>query len=425
MRISSTFFNHRIFIAFATLFGVALTISSCAKKREASLAETDARTTHTVTEFKNLTLKVKTIQLGADVSTKIQNLESHSLNSTKTADFILYSSVDLSSVPENLQYMFKKLKVMAPANSVLTVQFDVDSSYLTAYKAAEEKLLNPIEKSLLKQSSLNSGRLPLFKYKITQFGVLEKERNEFQEQTAKLVLRKTEFEAATHIQISEFTQDRLTVDLSADARKQLTDLRNRSSIDNLVFSGKDLAAVSPLFSTSENSNYHVKIDNGQLLTSEVVNKNSVSSEQKLLPCHGVDVAGLDQASCGLLPAKVYALKFFEAVLKVEGEEIYGNEISFAEGSNSSSLIQITNPVEAQTTSVPEKIEAPSASAAPSSAPASSSSAPSSNPLSPAGTEAAPVKEVQQQTTPKPSELPEVETEKAILDSALISIQNKM
>ena len=311
MRISSTFFQNRIFGALVTAAVVAMIISSCAKKREASLAETDARTTHTVAEFKSLNLKVKTIQLTADAAGKIQPLESRDLNSTKTADFILYSSVDASSVPEGLQYMFKKLKVMAPANSVLTVQFDVDSTYLTAYKVAEEKLLNPVEKSLLKQSAVNSARIPLFKYKITQFGVLDRERNEFQEQTAKLVMRKTEFEEATHIQISEFTQDRLIVDLSADAKKQIADLRNRSSVDQLVFSGKDLAAVSSTISVREGSNYYVKIDGTQLKVSEVVDKNSlISDADKVQSCQGVDVAGLDQASCGLLPVGTYTLKFF-------------------------------------------------------------------------------------------------------------------
>lgn len=251
-------------------------VSACTKSRQAELPDETKADVFAISEFgttsdnSNYAIKAQAIEANAD-----------SLKSVKALDNS--SAVTLSSenvvAPDRLKFMFSNLPLSGQTSRQFKITFTIDKDFVTSYKvAASANDLTALEKNIsisLKEAQLISkaarasaielktlmasqktasaerelikagkqaGSLlvPIFKYKVDSYGVLERTKNELKESTAVLSVKKTEFKDATHIQLASRSDSRLLIGMSADQVKQMDQLFVESKIDNQVMTAAEL-----------------------------------------------------------------------------------------------------------------------------------------------------------------------------------------
>lgn len=251
-------------------------VTACTKTRQAELPDEAKTDIFAISDFgqvdENSQFSVKTSSMDQEVGS------AKSMKALDTSASNTLASEDVN-VPPRLKFMFNNLPVVSQAAAQYKVVFSVDKDYVTSYKmVSNAKDLTALEKSIaistqeaqllnqlmkassseikslsksLQQASASkmtirdgkkSGSLlvPMFKYKIESYGILERTKNELKESTSVLALKKTDFKDATHVQISARADNRLLVGMSADQLKEMNQLYDESKIDNLVMSVSDL-----------------------------------------------------------------------------------------------------------------------------------------------------------------------------------------
>ena len=251
-------------------------ISGCTKTRQAELPDDVKPNIFAKSDF-------ITPQESPYVATKELATASGDTTSMKALDSAQASvlSGDDVTVPDRLKFMFDKLPMSGQTTKQFKITFSVDKDFITSYKVVQSASeLTPLEKSLAiseqeaqliskaansasKDSSAimvarkaaiadrdlikmgkKAGNLlvPMFKYKIEGFGILERTKNELKESTSILGLRKTDFASATHIQITSLPESRLLIGMNADQIKEINQLFVESKIDNQLTTAGELQA---------------------------------------------------------------------------------------------------------------------------------------------------------------------------------------
>ncbi len=186
-----------------------------------------------------------------------------------------------AQVPSEVKFMFENLPLVSKASRDFKVTFSIDRQHITAYKVVEAgQTLTTFEKNiavtareveiisnLSRSTELNvvstlvnqltaqkkqrqeivSGKrqgsvlVPLFKYSIDSFGVVERAKNELKEDTSVLKLKETEWSSATHIQIRAKSDARQVIGLIPTQVKELSQVFDESKIDKKLMSVSQLA----------------------------------------------------------------------------------------------------------------------------------------------------------------------------------------
>ncbi len=245
---------------------VALTFVACTQSRKAELPADVQSDILAISEFNGSFQASRDSAETAATSTSMKALE-QTQNSRLSAENV--------NVPERLKFMFSDLPVSSQTASQFEIKFLVDKKYVTAFKVVSSaRELTAIEKSLamtsdevaLIQKSLRSSAtelkvltqslskasdektlikmgkkdgtllIPILKYEIADYGVLERTKNELKEETAVLKLTKTEFKNATHIQLKSLTDGRTTIGKTKD----LEELFVESKLDNQLMTASQL-----------------------------------------------------------------------------------------------------------------------------------------------------------------------------------------
>lgn len=252
-------------------------VSACTKSRQAELPDGTKENVFAISEF-GTTSDSSTYSVNA-TAVEANSDSSKSLKALDTSSKITLSSENVI-VPDRLKFMFADLPLAAQSSRQFKVTFTVNKDFVTVYKVvASANELTPVEKNIsisLKEAQLISkaakasstelknlaisqkgasserelikaskqaGSLlvPIFKYKVASYGVLERTKNELKENSAILAVKKTEFKDATHIQLdASLSDNRLLTVMSADQVKQMDQLFVESKIDHQVMSAADL-----------------------------------------------------------------------------------------------------------------------------------------------------------------------------------------
>ncbi len=263
---------------FKTLLHVmvlAVVVSSCTKNREAALPDDAAPNVYAISMFGTpdenspFAASKEEASVASDSDVKILDLN-------QAAKL----SADEVSVPERVKFMFDKLPMTSQTARQFKITFSVDKNNITAYKVATSvKDLNAIEKSLAisaheaqllvklshaqkaelkslsaeqksaatEREQIKSGKavgallVPMFKYEIAGYGVLERTKNELKEDTSVLRLKETDWAQATHIQIKSLTDSRKVVGMDASQAKAMSQLFKEEKIDKRVTTAGELA----------------------------------------------------------------------------------------------------------------------------------------------------------------------------------------
>ncbi len=245
---------------------VLLTFVSCTKSRKAELPEDVQADILAISEFSG------TYQAERDSEeSESSRVSMKALEQSQTTRL----SADDVKVPNRLKFMFENLPVSSQTAKKFEVKFLVDKKFVTAFKVvtnakeltaiekslamttqevaliekslratkAELKVLNQSlvkangEKDLIKMSKKEGSLLvPITKYAIAGYGIIQRTKNELKEDTAVLKLTGTEFKNATHIQIKSLADGRTAIGKAKDFEQLFVE----SKIDNQVMTAGQL-----------------------------------------------------------------------------------------------------------------------------------------------------------------------------------------
>ena len=245
---------------------VLLTFVSCTKSRKAELPEDVQADILAISEFSG------TYQAERDSEeSESSRVSMKALEQSQTTRL----SADDVKVPNRLKFMFENLPVSSQTAKKFEIKFLVDKKFVTAFKVvtnakeltaiekslamttqevaliekslratkAELKVLNQSlvkangEKDLIKMSKKEGSLLvPITKYAIAGYGIIQRTKNELKEDTAVLKLTGTEFKNATHIQIKSLADGRTAIGKAKDFEQLFVE----SKIDNQVMTAGQL-----------------------------------------------------------------------------------------------------------------------------------------------------------------------------------------
>lgn len=254
------------------LVALALVMTGCTKKRDATLPDEAQETIFSISEIDSMTNQY---QIRTDDSMSVLPL-GQAAKATAEKGMVAVAEVN---VPARLKYMFKGLELTAQPGRAYPVVIAVDRQFVTAYKVVtnlselslletqlaqvkEEVILqkklqkeksNKNVKSLMgslqkirseKQSLLSRPSVevlvPIFKFPIKAYGKLNRVKNELREETSVLRLKSTDWSEATHVQISDSASDRILVDLEPSSRGNLDRTFVMNKINNKLMTAGTL-----------------------------------------------------------------------------------------------------------------------------------------------------------------------------------------
>lgn len=263
---------------FTLLLTVATVLAACPKKRDASLPDDVKNDVYEISLFGNADVNSQYSAERMDVNQNMNTTTSGSkILNIENADTI---SAEEVNVPARIRFMFQNLPLTNQKTQKFNITFTVDKNNITAYKIAPNVAdLNAIEKSIaitateaqiltkmtkstktqlknlavdLKTASddrqqILSGKkagvvlVPMFKYEIAGYGILERTKNELKEETAVLRLKSTDWSQATHVQIKSTSDARKTIGMDAALVKTLNQLYDEKKLDKQLTTAGALA----------------------------------------------------------------------------------------------------------------------------------------------------------------------------------------
>jgi Met-zincin len=295
---------------FLTLF---LLITSCTKSRKAELAEDDAPNVYEISFFG---------QPQAETAYEARyetNEESAQLKVLDNSESAVINESDVN-VPERIKFMFKNLPIVNKKTGIIKITFSVDKNNITAYKVvsniseltllekslsislaeaqlmsikhsqdqlASKKVFAEQKKAALEREQIKSGLkkgvllVPLFKYEIAGYGIIERVKNELKENTSQLRLKETDWENATHIKISSKIDARKSIGLDAQNIKIIENLYNEELLENRVSTAQQLSVALKvgLKFIPDQAQVITKLSADSLLVYEISNLSQLNSDQ--------------------------------------------------------------------------------------------------------------------------------------------------
>lgn len=253
----------------STLLMVSVLAAACTKKRDAAFSEDEANSVFAISEFGNIE------DANSSFSLKTSNTEL-SLNSNEKLKAFAEQglvAVEEANVPARLKFMFEDLQLSGQKASQLKIHFTVDRQSVTAWKeVTDARALTALEKQYakakdqvilsqkiqkartsaekdalakqLKTATLSQGSkallVPIFKYAVQEKGIVQRIKNDLNEETSRLTLKPTDWDIATHIKINPIKDALNPVGLNATDKDQLDRTFAVDKINNQVMTAAEL-----------------------------------------------------------------------------------------------------------------------------------------------------------------------------------------
>lgn len=300
------------------LIAAMILISACTKTRQAELPEDEQRNVFAISEIPQTS--ESTPYLAKITEAQAESEE----NSMKALDLNTSQKLTVSDVqvPARLAFMFDNLPVSNHSSTQFKITFSVEKDYVTAYKVAAAKDLTLLEKALavsteevqlltqkqksdtakaanltaslktaeLKKLEVKNGKkegtllVPLFRYKIEDYGILQRTKNELKESTSVLTLKKTNWLEATHIKITAKIDNRIVMGLQDSDKDLLDTLFLETKLDNRVMSAEDLQTQLKfgMKFVDSNAQVYTKLDDSVMHIYEITTVDKLNDQQKRL-----------------------------------------------------------------------------------------------------------------------------------------------
>lgn len=354
------------------LISIALFLGACTKPREASLPDSQIDYVFSINDFG----PVMGLDSSYSIQTSSQKVKQTESDAVRAEYEIGKVSVKSAKVPKNLTFMFKDLFISGEAGAVYPITFLVDRKNVTAYKIVKDlKNLSTLEKQYartyeavryqeialkskdrqqkesalfelrrIEQNRLNgqlSGAaflIPIFKYTVQSYGVLERAKNMLKEETSVLEMKSKDWEDSTHIMIAITKDSALPVTVAEYDKQDLDRTFLVSSLQNQVMTASDLAQKFQVkVDLPENSQVQTLLDDSGLNIFEITSEDKLSETEKRALRQGVpsneirrcssDLAekSTDAKSCVRIHRFAAPINF--VALKSQNTSIYGEAAS--------------------------------------------------------------------------------------------------
>jgi hypothetical protein len=308
-----------------TLAVSALLIASgCTRIREARFPEGAGDNLFEVSLFADSLVSVET----AAAPRKDQQYK-HRFKSVQQLDLLAVERVE---GPKALRSMFKGLELPARAEARYSVRFALDRQFLTAFRvvdASEELSVEDRQLALSVPKALGAPELwvPIFQYRVREYGKVVRSRNELGEETSTLRLKATEWAQASHVRISNLPEDRIPV--SAPSLEAADRIFVRERLEGAVLTRQELASELQV-QVDRGSLFQLAVDGSELVLSELValSDSSITESQRQLVLaqdrgaprsHAISRCGeaIDSRLPGALPDCVRVIRYRVPVAHVE------------------------------------------------------------------------------------------------------------
>lgn len=256
------------------LISIIAFVSACTKSRKAELPEEQQSSVFAISEFGTVgdqsSFKVSVLS-----ALKDSNSATPLALEPDSKAFLQSSEV---TVPDRMKFMFNEMPLLNLQTRQFDIVFTVDREYVTVYKVAPDvKQLTVLEKAIAttskelknaaeldkaapgqmktltdaqtalrsEKAAIKNGQkpgvllVPLFKYKVEAYGTIVREKNELKENTSRLQLKSSEWKDATHIQLSDKTDNRLMTGMSVEQTRQLKRIFSQDKIDNQLMTSEE------------------------------------------------------------------------------------------------------------------------------------------------------------------------------------------
>lgn len=265
--------------ALVTVLAFAMFAVGCTKSRDAELPYEMQKSVFAISEFGETQTENTQYSVATDDSVSQLSLG----NASKATAEKGVVALDTVKVPSRLKYMFSGLEITGLTDHTYPITFSVDKQFVTAYKIVNnpdeltilEKQLAQVQDEVVLQkqlqknddrakakallASLQKARdskvqllsqksgagallIPLFKYKIAKFGVLQKQKNKLNEDTSTLDLTETDWSQATHIVLNTTKEGRLPVGLDPSQSGDLDRTFVMDRINNKIMTAGTLTS---------------------------------------------------------------------------------------------------------------------------------------------------------------------------------------
>lgn len=304
--------------AFTVLVAMALFATGCTKKRDASLPDEQQESIFAISDFGELNPENSPLKVDTEERPTALSL-GESAKATAEKGLVTVTSAD---VPERLKFMFKGFEMTGQAGHSYPVTLSVDKQFVTAYKIVNniselsilEKQLAQVKDEVVLQKHLQNTKekakvksllarlkeirsqkaatlakktatvlVPLFKFKIAKYGVLERTKNEVKEETSTLRLKTVDWSEATHVEISVNPSDRLPVGIDPAARGDLDRTFVMDKINNKILSAGTLKEEFQIpLNTQDDAKVLTLLDVNDLHVFEIAQSDKVELTQQQL-----------------------------------------------------------------------------------------------------------------------------------------------
>jgi len=243
-------------------------LSHCAKEREPSFPDGQGDDIFEKSLFTNASLQLKT----SDQQSVLKDARFHSF-----ADVVKLKA-ELVAGPETSKQLFplfNDLRIIGKKDSQYQIRFALDEKYVTALKVATDSSEMPIQEQEISSKTSSEYLVPIFQYEIKNYGILSRVKNDLGEETSTLRLEETNWEKATHIQISNLSKDRISIDVPAAEKEEAEQVFIKDRIHQSVLSRKELAdALNIQVAMNDSTLFYTMVDGTLLKLYEITDLSS-------------------------------------------------------------------------------------------------------------------------------------------------------
>jgi hypothetical protein len=226
---------------------IALTVS-CTQNRVPKLPEKTEASLFTIKDLENSEFKIKLTQSEFTAKTQKSSPDSEKKQFQPTSGSENQKIVESHNANSKMEFLFQDLKIKQDPNE-LNVKIKISKDYLTAFKVinktTEKTSITDIEQALALQSD-NQIWIPIFKFKIDDYGVIEQSKDSSGHKTQLLELKKSNWSSATHVVIDPRPENRLMIDLTSQSYPPLANVFTLNRVNNKVFTRKQLQEIFEL-----------------------------------------------------------------------------------------------------------------------------------------------------------------------------------
>lgn len=188
------------------LLALAMVVTSCAKKLPVKMETELARDIYSISLLDGAKVVVESTTVGTKKS--VAAYSSQFLAKNDTNDRLSFRHVKFVSGDSRISTFFKDFTLESSRKGEkFNITLELSGNFMVAYLDIDNHKISVMRKPLVQ-----NNRAPLFKYAVSEYGIVEQDTNSVGEKTRDLVLRSRSKSESTHVKIFSQVEKRFVID---------------------------------------------------------------------------------------------------------------------------------------------------------------------------------------------------------------------